>query len=165
MASPIITAIRKRTDLKESVLHTAIELAQRASIYGVVRGSNRYMGEKCHCHQRTFQRHAVRLEESAILKKKIIKRIVKVKIGEREETRLRNEVNVYVFTIPWKQSARSHLPMDTMSTNLPPQGERRKNQPNREEIRHPEDLSPQRVQEKYGTLRDEIAQLQKGLRF
>ena len=39
MALPIITALRTRTDLKESVLHTAQELAHRASLYGVVRVS------------------------------------------------------------------------------------------------------------------------------
>ena len=75
MASPIITAIRQRRDLKESVLHTAQELAHRASIYGVVRASNAYMGGKCHCHGRTFQRHVVRLVEARILKKTVVKKV------------------------------------------------------------------------------------------
>ena len=43
MAKPIIAALRQRRDLKESVLHTATELAHRASIYGVVRVSYSYL--------------------------------------------------------------------------------------------------------------------------
>lgn len=120
MASPIITAIRQRRDLKESVLHTAQELAHRASIYGVVRASNAYMGGKCHCHGRTFQRHVVRLVEARILKKTVVKKVVKIKVGARLEERLRNEVNVYTFTLPWHTSASSTVPMDRMSSNLPP---------------------------------------------
>ena len=57
MALPIISAVRARTDLKESVLHTAQELAHRASIYGVVSDAIPFMAQKCHCSKRTFQRH------------------------------------------------------------------------------------------------------------
>jgi hypothetical protein len=49
MAAPIIAALRHRNDLKESVLHTAQELAHRASIYGVARVSLSYLALKCHC--------------------------------------------------------------------------------------------------------------------
>ena len=37
MATPIIAALRQRQDLRESLLHTAQELAHLASIYGVAR--------------------------------------------------------------------------------------------------------------------------------
>ena len=128
MSLPIITAVRALRDphLKESVLHTAQELAHRASIYGVVRASNAYMGQKCHCHQRTFQRHVLRLIDARILKKTVVKRLVKVRVGERLEDRLRNEVNVYTFTLPWKRPPRIQVPIDRMSTTLPQQEEREK---------------------------------------
>ena len=121
MAFPIITALRQRKDLKESVKHSVLELAHRASIYGVVRVSNRYMGEKCDCHQRTFQRHVLKLEQAHILKKKVVKKVVKIRVGEQVEERLRNEINTYTFTIAWQKSPSHKAPMDKMSTNLPPQ--------------------------------------------
>ena len=61
MASPIITALRHRRDLKESLLHTAQELAHLASIYGVARVSYSYLALKCHCSRRTVLRHIQRL--------------------------------------------------------------------------------------------------------
>lgn len=133
MAAPIIAALRHRSDLKESVLHTAQELAHRASIYGVVRASNDYMGQKCHCHQRTFQRHVVKLEQAHILKKTVVKKVVRIRIGDRIEARLRNEINTYTFTIPWNKTPSSPLPMDRIPRNLPLQaGE--KNSGVREEL-------------------------------
>src|SRR5215510_13522285 len=72
MAVPIITALRQRDDLKESVLHTAQELAHRASIYGVVRVSYRYLALKCHCSRRTIIRHMQRLIDLKLLKKSVI---------------------------------------------------------------------------------------------
>ena len=132
MALPLITAVR-HLPFKESVIHTALELAHRCSIYGVVRVSNAYMGDKCHCSARTFQRHIVKLEAEHILRKTVTKTLVKVKVGERTETRLRNEVNTYTFTIPWKQPSSLKVPIDTMSTNLPHQ-ERGKELSLREEL-------------------------------
>jgi hypothetical protein len=132
MATPIIAAVRN-LPFKESVIHTALELAHRCSIYGVVRVSNAYMGDKCHCSARTFQRHVVKLEEAHILRKKVTKTLVKVKVGDRIETRLWNEKNTYTFIIPWNKSPRSKPPMDKMSTNLPPQ-EREKELSLREEL-------------------------------
>ena len=61
MATPLIAAIRQRRDLKESLTHTAQELAHLASIYGVVRVSYSYLAEKCHCSRRTVIRHIQRL--------------------------------------------------------------------------------------------------------
>jgi hypothetical protein len=121
MALPLIAAIRHRTDLRESVLHTAQELAHKASIYGVVRVSNDYMRQKCNCSKRTFQRHAVILGDKHILKKTVVKRVVKMQINGCMQERLRNEVNVYTFIIAWRKPGRSPAPMDKMSTNLPPQ--------------------------------------------
>jgi hypothetical protein len=132
MALPLITAVR-HLPLKESVLHTALEMAHRCSIYGVVRVSNTYMGAKCHCSARTFQRHVVKLVNEHIVKKTVTKTFVKVKVGDRIETRLRNEINVYTFTIPWKKTPSSPLPIDTMSRNLPHQ-EREKKSSVREEV-------------------------------
>lgn len=120
MAPSIIAAVRN-LPCKESVIHTALELAHRCSIYGVVRVSNSYMGGKCHCSARTFQRHVVQLEEAHVLRKTVTKKLVKVQVGDRTEMRLRNEINTYTFTIPWNKPSRSKLPMDKMSSNLPPQ--------------------------------------------
>ena len=133
MAPPIITAIRQRNDLKESVLHTAQELAHKASIYGVVRVSNDYMGQKCHCHKRTFQRHVVKLEQAHILKKTVVKKVVRIRVGDRIEERLHNETNTYTFIIAWQKSPSHKVPIDKMPTNLPPQ-EREKNCGVREEL-------------------------------
>ena len=48
MATPIIAALRQR-HLKESLLHTAQELAHLASIYGVVKVSYAYLALTCRC--------------------------------------------------------------------------------------------------------------------
>ena len=72
MALPLITALRTRYDLKESLLHTAQELAHRASIYGVVRVSYSYLALKCHCSRRTVIRHIQRLIDAKVLKKAVI---------------------------------------------------------------------------------------------
>ena len=141
MASPLIAAVRN-LPLKESLTHTGIELAHKASIYGVVRASNAHMGDKCHCSARTFQRHVLKLEQAHILKKTVIKTLVQVQVGDRMETRLRNEINTYTFTIPWHKTSSSTLPMDTMSTTLPPQ-----------------------EREKELSLREELARQKKGLHF
>ena len=133
MSLPIIAAIRDRRDLKESVLHTAQELAHKASIYGVVRVSNRYMGEKCHCHQRTFQRHVLRLIDAHILKKTVVKKLVKVRVGNTMQDRLRNEVNTYTFTLRWHKAPSPNVPIDKKASNLPPP-EREKNLGVREEL-------------------------------
>jgi hypothetical protein len=132
MALPLITAVR-HLPFKESVIHTALELAHRCSIYGVVRVSNTYMGAKCHCSARTFQRHVLTLEQAHVLRKTVIKKLVKITVGDRVETRLRNEINTYTFTLPWKRPSSPPLPIDKMSRNLPPQ-EREKKSSVREEI-------------------------------
>ena len=133
MAAPLIAALRQRRDLKESVLHTAQELAHRASIYGVVRVSNDYMAQQCHCHKRTFQRHVVKIEQAHILKKSVVKKVVKIRVGDRIEERLRNEMNTYTFTIAWRQPASHKAPIGKTSTNLPPL-EREKNSSVSEEL-------------------------------
>jgi hypothetical protein len=48
LSAPIIAALRQHRQLKESVLHTAQELAHRASSYDVVRVSYRYLALQCH---------------------------------------------------------------------------------------------------------------------
>src|SRR5262252_1111475 len=136
MALPIIEALRTCCELKESVLHSGQELAHRANIYGVVRVSNSFMGQKCHCSKRTFQRHAVCLVEGHILKKVVSKK--------RVNGKLYNEINVYRFIIPWHKNLSPTNPMDKMSTNLPPQEERK---------------------EKFGTIQGDIDAQEKTLRL
>ena len=91
------------------------------------------MGDKCHCSARTFQRHVVKLEEAHVVRKTVIKKLVKVHVGDRTETRLRNEMNTYIFTIPWHKPPSSKVPIDKMSSTLPPQ-EREKELSLREEL-------------------------------
>jgi len=143
MAHPIIAAVRP-LPFKESVTHTLIELAHRASIYGVVNDSITFMAEKCHCSKRTFQRHVLLLIKAKILRKTVTKKIVKVKIGEQMEPRIRNEVNIYTFVnLSWKKPASSPLPIAKMAANLPYLQDRQKSQ----------------------GLTEEIQTLEKGLRF
>src|SRR5262249_48536076 len=92
MAAPLIAALRTRRDLKESLLHTAQELAHRASIYGVVRVSYSYLALKCHCSRRTVIRHIQRLIDAGILRKSVLW--------------IRGnycEVNTYAFLLPWEK--------------------------------------------------------------
>jgi hypothetical protein len=121
MAAPIIAALRHRDDLKESVLHTAQELAHRASIYGVVRVSYTYLAQKCHCSRRTVMRHIERLIEAKIVRKTVI-----------WITGNFCEINQYSFIIPWDK--RPHKGgSDKMTWNLPLQ-EREKKSSVREEL-------------------------------
>ena len=72
MATPILTALRQRTDLKASLLHTAQELAHRASIYGVVPASLSYLARKCHCCKQTIINHLKKLIELKIIRKRVL---------------------------------------------------------------------------------------------
>jgi DNA-binding Lrp family transcriptional regulator len=121
MALPIIAAIRQRRDLKESLTHTAQELAHLASIYGVVRVSYSYLAQKCHCSRRTVIRHIQRLEAAKILRKAVVW--------------IRGnfcEINTYTFRIAWDQS-RPKGGSDTTASTLPHQ-EREKNSSLREDV-------------------------------
>jgi hypothetical protein len=114
MASPLIAAIRQRRDLKESLTHTAQELAHLASIYGVVRVSYSYLAQKCHCSRRTAMRHIQRLIDLRILRKTVLW--------------IRGnycEVNTYTFGIAW-DNARPSGGSDKTPPTLPHQ-EREKN--------------------------------------
>ena len=91
MATPIIAALRQRRDLKESLLHTAQELAHRASVYGVARVSYNYLARKCHCSRRTVMRHIQRLIDAGIVRKSVLW--------------IRGnccEVNTYAFLLAWE---------------------------------------------------------------
>lgn len=121
MATPIIAALRTRTDLKESLLHTAQELAHRASIYGMVRVSYTYLAEKCHCSRRTVIRHIQRLLDLGIVRKTVLW--------------IRGnycEINTYTFQIAWDTS-RPKGGSDKTARTLPLQ-EREKNISVREEL-------------------------------
>jgi hypothetical protein len=92
MAKPIITAVRN-LPLKESVLHTLIELAHRSSIYGIVRDcSLSYLARKCHCCKQTIINHIKKLIELKILSKNVI--WIKGNLCE---------INTYRFLIPWQK--------------------------------------------------------------
>ena len=113
MASPLIAALRQRLDLKESLIHTAQELAHLASIYGVVQVSYAYLALKCHCSRRTVIRHIQRLEDAKIIRKAVVW--------------IRGnfcEVNTYTFRIAWDRS-RPKGGSDKTASTLPPQRGRR----------------------------------------
>lgn len=114
MATPLIAALRQRTDLKESLTHTAQELAHLASIYGVVRVSYRYLAVKCRCSRRTVIRHIQRLIDLRILRKTVL--WISGNFCE---------VNTYTFRISWDK-ARPKGGSDKTAPSLPHQ-EREKN--------------------------------------
>src|SRR5262245_43630848 len=90
MASPIIAAVRN-LELEESVLHTCIELAHRASIYGVAPASLRYLAKKCHCCKQTIINHLNKLLDLGIIRKQRQRRLGSVYF----------ETNRYTFRIAW----------------------------------------------------------------
>jgi hypothetical protein len=116
MAKPIIEAIRQRRDLKESVLHTAQELAHRASIYGVARVSLRYLAMKCHCCKQTIINHLNKLIELKILKK----RVIWLK-GNLCET------NTYTFLLAWKKEPAQTCHSQNFGPKFPPPEGEKKN--------------------------------------
>jgi hypothetical protein len=122
MATPIIAAIRQRRDLKESLLHTAQELAHLASVYGVVQVSYSYLAIKCRCSRRTVIRHIQRLLDLRLIRRDRLRRL-----GQQFF-----EINTYTFQIAWDTS-RPRGGSDKTSRNLPPQ-EREKNTSLREEL-------------------------------
>jgi hypothetical protein len=116
MALPIITAVRARHDLKESVFHTLIELAHRASIYGVVREcSLRYLAMKCHCCKQTIINHLTKLIELKIIRKNVI--WIKGNLCE---------INTYRFLIPWQKPPAQMCHSQTSGPKFPKSEEREK---------------------------------------
>ena len=120
MSTPIIAAVRHLSQLHESLLHTAQELAHRASIYGVVRVSLRYLAMKCHCCKQTIINHIKKLIELGVIRK-------------RGPLRIKNtfcEINLYTFTISWQGKPGTKGAQMGNSQNfgpsLPTQGEREK---------------------------------------
>ena len=124
MAAPLIAALRTRIDLKESLLHTAQELAHRASIYGVVRVSYSYLALKCHCSRRTIIRHIQRLIDLKLIRKSVI--WIKGHFCE---------VNTYTFVLAWENRAPTQG-SDKTTRNFPPSEEREKSVGLREEIKN-----------------------------
>ena len=126
MASPIIAAIRQRRDLKESVLHTCIELAHRASIYGVVRVSLRYLARKCCCCTQTVINH--------------LKKLIALKIVTKQRCRIRGsayfEVNVYTFSIAWEKVPAQTCISQKSGTRFPQPEEGEKKEGVQEHIRN-----------------------------
>jgi hypothetical protein len=114
MAAPIIAALRQRDDLKESVLHTAQELAHLASIYGVARVSLGYLARKCHCCKQTIINHLKKLIDLKIIRKTVI--WIKGNYCE---------INTYNFLVSWDKRPATGGSQNSVPT-LPPQ-EREKN--------------------------------------
>lgn len=116
VSKPIIAAIRQRRDLKESVLHTAQELAYIADIYGTIRTWEiPKLASHCRCSPRTIQRHVAALEAARILRVARVKRRVRIQVGEHYETRIRYEKNVYTFIIPWRPTVSPKVSNATMA--------------------------------------------------
>jgi Helix-turn-helix domain len=113
MAAPIIAAVRARTDLKESLLHTAQEIAHRASIYGVARMSYSYLALKCHCSRRTIIRHIQRLIDAGILRKSVL-----WICGHY------CEVNTYAFRLRWDKCPATQG-SDKTASKFPPRTQER----------------------------------------
>ena len=109
MATPIIAALRQRRDLRESLQHTAQELAHRASIYGVVRVSLRYLARKCHCSKQTIINHIAKLIALKILRKTVI--WIKGNYCE---------VNTYHFLVSWDKRPAHKGSSQNSVPNLPP---------------------------------------------
>jgi hypothetical protein len=122
MAAPLIAALRQRGDLKESVLHTAQELAHRASIYGVARVSLSYLALKCHCCKQTIINHLKTLIALKIIRKTVI--WIKGNYCE---------VNTYNFLLSWNKSPAQKSSSQNVVRTLPPQ-EREKEGSLREEL-------------------------------
>jgi len=125
MAAPIIAVLRTRTDLKESLLHTAQELAHRASIYGVARVSLRYLAQKCHCCKQTIINHL----HTLIALKIIRKNVVWIK-GNLCET------NTYRFLIPWDTRPAQMGHSQNSGPKFPRPEEGEKSEGLQEKIRH-----------------------------
>src|SRR5262245_31826186 len=111
MATPIIAAVR-RLDLKESVLHTVIELAHRSSVYGVARVSLRYLAKKCHCCKQTIINHIKKLIELKIFRKNVI--WIKGNLCE---------TNTYRFLISWDTRPAQTCHSQNVGLKFPPQEE------------------------------------------
>jgi hypothetical protein len=135
MALPIITAVRARHDLKESVFHTLIELAHRSSIYGVVRVSLRYLAQKCHCCKQTIINHIAKLIELKILSKNVV--WIKGNLCE---------TNTYRFLIAWQKSPAHMCHSQNSGPKFPHQEKREENCSGRND-----------EQGKEGSLREKLA--------
>jgi len=124
MAAPIIAALRQRHDLKESVLHTAQELAHRASIYGVARVSLSYLALKCHCCKQTIINH--------------IKKLIELKILRKHTIWIKGnycEVNTYHFLLAWEKASAHKGGSQNSGPKFPPQEEGEKQGRLEEKIR------------------------------
>ena len=72
MLAPIIAALLEHRQRKETLLHTAQELAHRASISGVVRVSYRYLALQCHGSRRTAIHHIQRLIDVGLIRNSVL---------------------------------------------------------------------------------------------
>jgi hypothetical protein len=115
MASPIIAALRRRDDLKESVQHTVQELAHLASIYGVARVSLRYLAWRCNCCKQTIINHLKKLIALKIIRKQVL--WIKGNLCE---------TNTYTFRISWEKQPAQMCHSKNSGQILPPQEREKK---------------------------------------
>ncbi len=115
MSNPIIASLRTLRQLHESLLHTAQEIAHRASIYGVASVSLRYLAQKCHCCKQTIINHIKKLIELKILRKTVL--WIKGNYCE---------INTYTFTISWPKGPAHMSNSQNSGQELPHQDRREK---------------------------------------
>lgn len=127
MSLPIITAIRQQSQLKESLLHTAQELAHRASIYGVVsQTSLSWLAKKCHCSTQTIINHLHQLIKRGIIRRQRFRRYGSAFFG----------INVYTFRLTWDKTPAHKGNSQNSRGNLPYPQDREKEGSVRGEIRN-----------------------------
>lgn len=127
VSAPIIQAIRDLRQLPESVLHTAQELAHRASIYGIAPVSISYLAKKCHCSRQTIINHLKKLKSLGIISWRVIW--------------IKNnfcQINRYRFLIPWDKKPAQMCNSQKVGQKLPP--------PKREEEKFGLTPSPEKTQ-------------------
>jgi hypothetical protein len=150
MALPIIAAIRQRRDLKESLMHTAIELAHLASVYGVARVSLRYLAWRCRCCKQTIINHLQKLIGLKIIRK----RVIWIKGNYCE-------INTYHFLVSWDKRPAQKGSSQNFGQTLPSQ-EREKETSVREELENQRKgirfLTP--GSDRWQRVADEIARLE-----
>jgi len=134
MAIEIRNALRTHPEVNLSKLLAALELARRADASGTVKMSYRYLAWRLKCHKRTAQRLIKFLVEEACILRKLVTRLAKG----------RYDWNTYTFLLKFRRNS-AH----------PFNSDRRDKLP----------FTPLKPgNSALLSLRDEIAQLEKGLR-
>ena len=124
MSTPIIAALRHHTQVTGFTRFLAIEIAHRASIYGVVRMSYGMMVHKTGVSQRTVIRHVHKLVALGIMRKTVVRK-----------HHAYNAWNTYTFLVKYQKEPHAQMKSDRMAQTLPAKEEKGKNFSLTEEIR------------------------------